>query len=331
MYQALKKMGGFTMKNKILALSLLLILTTMMIISISPPVKAVGEGQWITTYQIEDATSGQILVQYDPVTNTTNVLSPVLPGADIKVTFTINVFTSGADTLKLSTNLQKSTSYSAGYWELLTTSYDMGSTYNPAAQSTTFKWTVGTFDMVLYGKVPATSSNVAKPISVVILASGAGGAPIDQIIVQATSAGLANFNVLYAQQEAKLKSLKSSGVAQGYLDIFTNVLNASKTIANAGDVTDAMVLLNGLNNSNAPVSSATEALFIPVIGVLAAVAVIFVVLFMRVRGKVSYFQLVVEDQIKDLEGLTLRISKIDRASSSSLESVKDRLKRLVGM
>jgi hypothetical protein len=50
-----------------------------------------------------------------------------------------------------------------------------------------------------------------------------------------------------------------------------------------------------------------------------------------VRGKASYFQLVVEDQIKDLEGLTLRISKIDRASSSSLESVKDRLKRLVGM
>ena len=67
------------------------------------------------------------------------------------------------------------------------------------------------------------------------------------------------------------------------------------------------------------------------VGVLAAVAVIFVVLFLRVRGKVSYFQLVVEDQIKDLEGLTLRASKIDRTMSSSLESVKDRLKRLVGM
>jgi hypothetical protein len=74
-----------------------------------------------------------------------------------------------------------------------------------------------------------------------------------------------------------------------------------------------------------------ESLFIPIVGVLAAVAVIFVVLFLRVRGKVSYVQLVVEDQIKDLEGLTLRASKIDRAMASSLESVKDRLKRLVGM
>ncbi len=316
--------------NKILALSLILILTTMMIISISPTVQAVGTGSWITTYKIEDST-GQLLVQYDPTTNTTNILAPVLPGTDVKVTFTVNVIVPGSDTLKLTTNLQKSTSNPSGYWSLQTSTYDMGSTYNPAAQSTTFKWTVGTFDMVLYGKVPNSASNVAQTVNVVILSAGAGGSPLDQITVQATSANLANFNVLYAQQETKLKGLISSGVAQGYIDIFTNVLNASRSIANAGDVNDATTLLNSLNASNAPVTSATETLFIPVMVVLAVVAVIFVVLFMRIRGKVSYFQLVVEDQIKDLEGLTLRISKIDRASSSSLESVKDRLKRLVGM
>ena len=90
-------------------------------------------------------------------------------------------------------------------------------------------------------------------------------------------------------------------------------------------------MLNGLNVANEPMSSTTQALFIPVIVVLAALAVVFVVMFLRVRGKVSYFQLVVEDQIKDLEGLTIRASKIDRAMSANLESVKDRLKRLVGM
>ena len=319
------------MKNKILALSLLLILTTVMIISVSPPVKAVGEGQWITTYQIEDST-GQLLIQYDPVTNTTNTLAPVLPGTEVKVTFTINVIAPGADLLKLSTSLQKSTSHANSYWELPTdTTYDMGSTYNPASQSTTFKWTVGTFDMVLYGKIPNSASKVAQTVNVVGLYSGSGGAAIDQITVQATSAGLANFNVLYSQQQEKLNSLISQGVSQGYIEIFTNVLNASRTIANAGDVTDAMALLNGLNVANAPASSTMEALFLPIAGVLAAVAVIFVVLFMRVRGKISYYQLVVEDQIKDLEGLTLRASKIDRTMSASLDSVKDRLKRLVGM
>src|SRR5665647_250614 len=330
MYHTTKKLGGFKLKNKILTLSLLLLLTTVMIISVSPPVKAVGEGQWLTTYKIEDST-GQLLVRYDPTTNTTNTLAPVLPGTDVKVTFTVNVIAPGADLLNLRTSLQKSTSYSAGYWELLTTSYDMGTTYNPAAQSTTFKWTVGTFDMVLYGKIPASASKVAQTVNVVGLYSGSGGAALDQITVQATSAGLANFNVLYSQQEEKLNSLISSGVSQGYVEIYTNVLNASRTIANAGDVNDAIALLNGLNVANPPVSSTTEALSLPVAGILAAVAVIFVVLFLRVRGKISYYQLVVEDQIKDLEGLTLRASKIDRTMSSSLESVKDRLKRLVGM
>ena len=200
------------------------------------------------------------MVQYDPATNTTNILAPVLPGTDIKVTFTVNVIALGSDTLRLSTSLQKSTSNPSGYWDLQTSTYDMGSTYNPASQSTTFKWTVGTFDMVLYGKVPNSASNVAQTVNVVSLYGGSGGTPLDQITVQATSAGLANFNVLYAQQETKLKELISSGVAQGYIDIFTNVLNASRTIANAGDVTDAIALLNSLNASNAPVTSSTETL-----------------------------------------------------------------------
>ena len=267
------------MKNKILALSLLLLLATVMMVSVSPPVKAVGVGQWITNYEITDST-GQILVQYDPTTNTTNILAPVLPGADIKVTFTVNVIVPGSDLLKLTTNLQKSTANPSGFWVLQTATYDMGSTYNPASASTNFKWTVGTFDMVLFGKVPNSASNVAQTVTVVSLSSSAGGAALDQITVQATSASLANFNVLYAQQETKLKGLISSGVSQGYIDIFTNVLNASRSIANAGDVTDATALLNSLNASNAPVTSATESLFLPLIGVLAAVAVIFVVLFL---------------------------------------------------
>ena len=84
-------------------------------------------------------------------------------------------------------------------------------------------------------------------------------------------------------------------------------------------------------NSQTRLCSTTQALLLPVAGVLAVIAAVFAFMFMRIRGKVSYFQLVVEDQIKDLEGLTLRISKIDRKCSSNLESVKDRLKRLVGM
>jgi hypothetical protein len=331
MYQTIKKLGRVQMKNKILAISLLLLLATMMIISVSPPVKAVGEGQWITGYKIEDATSGQLLVQFDSATGVNMTSSPMIPGAEVKVTFTVNIFTPGSGNLKLTSGLQKSSTHANGYWELISQDYTLGSAYNPNSASTEFNWVVGTFTIALYGKVPNSATDTQTLIHVVTLTSASGGAAIDQINVFATTANLAAFNVLYAQQEAKLKTLISSGVAQGYIDIYTNVLNASKAIATQGDVNDAMALLNGLNVSNAPVSSTMEALFLPIVGVLAAVAVIFVVMFLRARGKVSYFQLVVEDQIKDLEGLTLRASKIDRTLSSSLESVKDRLKRLVGM
>jgi hypothetical protein len=322
--------GGLKLRNKILALSLLLLLATMMVISVSPtPVKAVGEGQWITAYTIQDSTTNETLVVFNAATGVNQTLSPTIPGAEIKITFTVNVFAGGSGNLQLKSGLQKSNTYTNGYWVLVSEDYDPGSDYNPNSNTALVNWVVGEFTMTLYGRVPNTATDTAKIINAVTLS--AGGETLDQITIIATTANLAAFNTLYNQQEAKLKSLISGGVAQGYIEIFTNVLNASKTLAISGDVTNAVALLNGLNVANEPVSSTMESLFLPIVGVLAAVAVIFVILFLRIRGKVSYFQLVVEDQIKDLEGLTLRASKIDRSMSSNLESVKERLKRLVGM
>jgi hypothetical protein len=317
------------LKTKILALSLLLLLTTIMVISISPPVKAVGEGNWITSYTIEDAASGQSLVRFDAATGINTTDNPVIPGADVKVTFTVNVFTTGPGNLKLLSGLSKSGSI---YWELDPSSdYDLGPSYNPNSASTEISWTVGqSFTMILYGTVPASTS-ASTLLHVVTLSSASGGDPLDQINVLATTSDLANFNTLYDQQSAKLDSLVSSGVAQGYIDLYTNVLAQAQAQAQAGNVQDAIDLLGALNVANEPVGSAVESLFLPVVGALVAVTVIFAVLFLRVRGRVSYFRLVVEDQIKDLEGLTMRAQRLDRAMSSNLESIKDRLKRLVGM
>ncbi len=109
------------------------------------------------------------------------------------------------------------------------------------------------------------------------------------------------------------------------------MLNQSKALVNKGYVNEAIALLNAIPSSGEPAGSAFTLILLPLVGVAAAAAVVFAFMFLRARGKVSYFRLVVEDQIKDLEGLTLRAAKIDRTMSSSLDSVKDRLKRLVGM
>jgi len=318
------------LRNKILVSSLVLLLISVFLVSIPVSiVQAVGEGQWITSYTIVDNNSDQVLVQYDSSTGLNQTLSPVVPGSDVKVTFTINVFTAGSGNLKLQTGMGKL--LSDRYWELVTQDYNLGSDFNPNANPAQFTWTLGTFTMTVYGKIPTSTSQSGAPINVVSLFGPTGGVAIDQISIVATTALMTQYNSLYSQKLAHLQSLKSSGVDQGYIDIYSNVLNASQTEANGGYVSNAIALLNGLNTANEPISSVMTFVYIPLIVVLAVISALFAVLFLRVRGKVSYFQLVVEDQIKDLEGLTLRASKIDRSMSSNLESVKDRLKRIVGM
>jgi len=319
------------MNKKILALTLVLLLTTIYIssVSISPTKAQNTPSGWFTSYDIYDYNSNLHLASYSSATGNQS-FQAVIPGEVIKVVFTVNVFTAGSGDLKLSTSLQNPPQ--GQFWTLNSQGYSLGSDFNPDSQQASFNWVVGTFTMTVAGTVPQSSTlQTGAPVNLVTLYGPTSGIPLDLITVSAVSADMTHFLSLYNEKAAHLKSLESGGVAQGYVQLYENVLNESTVEANAGQVTSAIALLNQLNISDEPASSTTQALFIPIVGVLAAVAVVFAILFLRVRGKVGYFQLVVEDQIKDLEGLTMRISKIDRASSSNLESIKDRLKRLVGM
>jgi hypothetical protein len=238
------------------------------------------------------------------------------------------VFTSGSGNLKLATYMSKPSS--GTYWELIPGDYDLGAGFTPNTASMEFNWEKGTFEMICYGQ--ATRVTQAKNVTLVQLSSaGATTDILDAIQVTVLTAGAGDFQNLYDQKEAKLQSLIDSGVAAGYTTMFSNMLNQSKALVSKGYVNEAIALLNAIPTSGEPMGSALEMIMLPAIGVAAVAAVVFAFMFLRARGKNSYVKLVIEDQIKDLEGLTLRASKIDRTMSSSLDSVKDRLKRLVGM
>jgi len=318
------------MQKKVLALTIILLLTTISLTSISlsqAATSTTSDNQWITDYKIYDATTNALLVQYDASTNTTTPFSPVLPGAQVSITFTVNVIASGEGDLSLRSGLLKPSS--GTYWDYSDAGYNLGSSFSPNAATTTFNWVAGQFEITLNGIVPSSSS-ASKSITAVTLA-GPSGTTLDTITITATSAQMGNFQTLLKQKEDELASLKASGVDAGYTALYQNVLTTAQAVALSGDTEDAIALLNGLNGANAPAGSTMQILFYPLVGITAAIAVVFAILFLRTRGKVSYFQLVVEDQIKDLEGLTLRAAKIDRAMSANLDSVKDRLKRLIGM
>jgi hypothetical protein len=323
------------MKSKILAVSVLVILASACIISISTASAATGAGDWITTYRIEDASTGRLII--DTASNV--VGGTIINGEQLKVTVTISIPTNNPSSmLTLSTAMQHPTSLDH-YWAHDTTDgYTLGGSYNPNSQSFSFSQVVGTLIITCYGvasgqvtqQVGSVTLHKSVPISLVSL-KDPSNAILDEVKMNITDSTIDEYNTLLAAKQQRLAELSSSGVATGYIDVYQNIITQSQAVAGEGLTDAAVAMLDSLNVSNEPAGAVLQNLFLPLIVVFAVIAGLFGFLFMRVRGKVSYFKLVVEDQIKDLEGLTLRASKIDRTISSNLASVEDRLKRLVGM
>jgi len=273
--------------------------------------------------------NGQLMIEVDFETGETRTISSVFPGAELAVTFTVNILVSSPSTiLNLRTNMPKSLIKDV-YWELVSQDYEMVA-YNPNEARIQFYQTKGKLVVTLYGRIPTTP--IEEPIDyLVVTLYGPAGETLDNIKVSVLSAEMDEFQTILLQKEEKLQSLKDSGAAPGYIELYENVLTESKAQAELGNVDSAIGMLNTLSVSNEPVASYVEGLFLPAVGGLIAVSVVVGFMFIRGRGKMQYILLVIEDQIRDLEGLTLRASKVDRTISSSLESVKERLKSVVGM
>lgn len=318
------------MKTKVLAICLLVLLTVVSFGFIMTAQGEAGEGEWIKSYRVEDPTTGQLMVEVDFDTGENRSLSPIFAGAELEITFTIDVPVTSPNTiLRLKTAMLSSVIQDV-YWKLVSTDYELIA-YNPASQEVTFYQVKDELTMTLYGRVPIT---VARDIPVqyrVVTLYGPAGETLDLIEVKVVTAEMSEYETILLQKEEKLQSLKDSGVAPGYIELYENVLNESQVQAGLGNVESAIGMLNTLEVSNEPASSTVEGLFLPVVGVLVALAAVFGFMFIRGRGKMQYVLMVLEDQIRDLEGLTLRASRVDRSISASLDSVKDRLKSVVGM
>ena len=202
---------------------------------------------------------------------------------------------------------------------------------NPNSATADFGWVKGTVEVVCYGKIPTSAVKSAPVRFTLVQLAVAGGDVLDQIKPYMYNAEMGNYQSLLQAKEDKLQSLRDSGVSAGYVELFSNVIEQAKAEFAGGYVDNAVALLNALDVSAEPASAVMESLFLPIIVIVAVVAAVLGFLFLRARGKIKYVLLILEDQIKDLEGLTLRASKIDRTIASSLDSIKDRLKSLVGM
>jgi hypothetical protein len=326
----------------ILAINLFLLVTVLSV----APTRGQSVGQWITNYTIADLRTGQILRQTNSQTAQNVSNGAILAGADLNVTITIQVTTSSPNTnLQITTSLGHS-SIQGTYWELQSKGYAgiSGATYNPNQQIVTFNQITGTLVISCYGtiapgltqtQIGAGISLDRKASSALIILSDPSSNQLDKIQVDVIDATIDNYDTLLAAALNEVQTLKNNGADPAYITLYQSVITSAQNQANQGfasNAIDTLTQLSSAQSAGGPVSTTPimATLFLPTVVALAVILVIIAFLFVRTRGKVNYSKLVIEDQIKDLEGLTLRASKVDKNISSSLESVKDRLKSLVG-
>ena len=318
------------MKTKVLAIYLLLVLTFATFGFIATTKGATGEGDWFSSFTVEDQSTGELMVEVNFADDVNRTLSPIFGGSELAITFTVDVpVTSPSTLLKLKTALIHSTSEDV-FWKLVTQDYEL-TAYNPNSQEVQFYQAKGELTMTLYGRVPTTVAQDIPVRYILVTLYGPAGETLDQIRVTVVTAETSEYQEILVEKQDALQSLKDSGVAPGYIELYENVLNESQVQASLGNVESAIGMLNTLDVKDVPAYSTVEGLFLPVVGALIAIVVVLGIMFLRGRGKIQYVTMVLEDQIRDLEGLTLRASRVDRTISSNLESVKDRLKSLIGM
>jgi len=323
---------GRTLRFKLFGICLFLFLVATSMI----PVHGVGQGEWIVYYRVEDLETGQLILENDFETGEISEYVPLFVGSELRVTITVDIaITASYANLKLATNLAPST-IEDRYWQLESQDYKFVG-YNPAQQYVEFQQTKGTFTITCYGRIPTGITQekingfvLHKPEDYALIKlTSPSGELLDQIKSDVLDAELAEYRNLLDKREDKLETLKDSGVAPGYIEIYEGVLEQAEAQAELGFVDEAIAILDLLSVSQEPVSSSVEVLFLPIMAGLAIAVVAVGFLYIRARGKRNYVLSVIEDQIKDLEGVTLRASKLDRTISARLDSIKERLKKLI--
>jgi len=300
------------------------------------PVHGIGTGEWIVNYRVEDLETGQLILESAFQTGEIIQYVPLFAGSELLVTITVDVaLTATYANLRLATNLAPST-IEDRYWQLQSQDYQFVD-YNPAQQYVEFQQVRGTFTILCYGRIPMgiTQEKIGgivlhKPEDYVLIKlTSPSGELLDRIKSDVLDAELDEYQNILEKRQDKLETLKDTGVAPGYIEIYEGVLEQAEAQAELGFVDEAIAILDLLAVSQEPVSSSVEILFLPLMGGLAIAVVAVGFLYLRARGKRNYVLSVIEDQIKDLEGVTLRASKLDKTISLRLDSIKERLKKLI--
>jgi hypothetical protein len=296
------------------------------------PVSVASPGQWITSYEVRDL-------------RTRGLVEEEFEGSEYNITLMINVTTASPAVLNLSIFLERPTVVDR-YWETYGNYPGINpSDSNPHLPYVTFRQDIGILNISAYGKIPKDITltrydeivlhKVVENYQVIEL-NDSPSHTLDRITFNVIDGEIKDYQDLLSAKEMVVANMTNRNVVHQYVSLSENIIVKARNEASIGFVDKAKSLLNlmptntdGLPLEHSP--SITETMFIPVAGGLSVLVILSAVLFARSRRRMGYILNVLEEQVKDLEGLVMKVSRVDKSISTRLETLRDRLRNLVGV
>ena len=296
------------------------------------------EQRWFTRLRVEDLTTRQLVLEEDLEAGELIRNAPMFAGAEYNITLTLNIrLTAAYADLTLSLKLLHADSIDR-FWEIHTTDLKLTGDYNPNRAEITFSQVKGRYAISTFGEIPADLTltplnpdlTLHKPVNyTVIQLIGPDGGVLDDIVLNIIDAEIDGYRLVRGQRTGELQRYKESRVDPAYIELYENFLALAESQAEVGAVRSAVDILEGLEVEVPPVQtgpSLAEQYFLPLVAGLGALTAAFALLMLRARGKLSFVSTILGEQIREMEALTMRASRIDKSLASRLQEISDRLK-----
>lgn len=287
---------------------------------------SIAQRGWVSSVIIKDSATGLEV----------SASEPLVAGSTYNVTLTIVVPYTANIMLSAATDFERA---GPQYWYVLEDSANMinYSVWNPSESELLFSAKTGALVVTLIGRVPSDACVVSYPqmelhfkreLTVVKLAI-VGGSTVDSITHQVVDSAILNFDKALSARKNVLESAKGVAIEE-YLSLSGGVVQLAESLAKQGYVDLASSLLNLIPGSAKeiplkPSKSAID-LALPFVALALAAGVVgAVVLWKRTSSQLDYVKSITREQVRNLEALLVRATRVDKTLASELESLKRRL------
>jgi hypothetical protein len=228
------------------------------------------------------------------------------------------------------------------YWEIHTVSLNLTDDYNPNVPTFNFWQIEGRYVISTFGRVSSDLTTVDLgnvvlhfPIDHVTLQlRGPDDSLLDEVVLTIIDSEIDSYNFFLGEREADLLEYEEVGVDPAFTDVFENYISLAKSQAERGFIQTAKTILEPLEIEIPPIQTGptlADQYFLPAVGGLGLLVVLLGVLFFKARGRIAFTSMVVEDQIRELEGLTMRAARTDKNLGERLQEINERLKDMEGI